>query len=595
MTDESTPGREPIILVELDQDFCQLTYGAAPCQAALGVTGERKCFNTRATCQDPENYDRGTLTLTFAEPRVNLPRDRNIIPLLERVSTIPTRINVGGGDRNTKPLGQRATVDVRFKDAPHTDLRVDPYRDERDYDPLERGTFWSKWMRRNPYYQNRRLRVREGYVGQAVEDMRTRHYFIDRISGPGGDGRVSLRAKDVLKLADDERAQWPEQSVGALAADLPEGATSEMRVNRAVVADYDPDGLGSGTVRLGDEVINWNSAAMDGSTLVLSGLTRGVERTETDDHEEGDTVQRCVRYTDVPILDVVQDLLERAGDVPPEFIPLADWQAEGDVWLQGVRVTTILTEPVGVTTLLSELTEQCLFYIWWDERDQEIKLKTVRPPDERLDGAVRMIDDTRNVIADSVSISEEPSERISQVWTAWRQIDPTEDVDELTNYRRVRIRADALAEGADQYGEQRVRRVFARWVRTDAQVITLNARLLSRYRSNPQYITLQMDAKDRDLSTGDVVDLQIRQMQDDTGAPLVDRFQIIKAKEVEPGHLQEYTLQRFLFRIGSRFARFMRNDAPVYGNATDDDKANGGYFSDGDTDFPDGDEPYRFI
>lgn len=594
-TDESTPGREPIILVELDQDLCNLTYGEAPCQAELGVTGPRKCFNTRQTCQDPDNYDRGTLTLTFAEPRANLPRDRNIIPLLERVSTTPTRINVGGGDRNTKPLGQRATVDVRFKDAPHSDLRVDKYRDERDYDPLDRGTFWSKWMRRNPYYQNRRLRVREGYVGQDPEDMRTRHYFIDRINGPGSDGRVNLRAKDVLKLADDERAQWPEQSTGTLDADLPEGTTSEMRIRGATVSDYDPDSNGSGTVTLGDEVIDWSSASMDGDVLVLSGLTRGVERTETDDHDEDDTVQRCVRYDDVAILDVVQELLERAGNVPPEFLPIAAWQAEANVWLQGVRVSTILTEPYGVTSLLSELTEQCLFYIWWDERDQEIKLKTVRPPDPGLDGNIRMLDDERNVVADSVSITEEPGERVSQVWTAWRQIDPTEDLDELSNFRRVRINADANAESDDQYGERRVRRVYARWVQADAQVITLNARLLARYRDNPQYVTLQLDAKDRELSTGDVVDLQIRQLQDDTGAPLVERYQIIKAKEVEPGHLQEYTLQRFLFRITARFANFMRNDAPVYGDASNEEKQDGGYFSDGDNDFPDGGEPYRFI
>jgi hypothetical protein len=44
-------GRRPITIVEVDLDFCQNTYGLAPCTAAIGTTGTVKCFNTFKSCQ----------------------------------------------------------------------------------------------------------------------------------------------------------------------------------------------------------------------------------------------------------------------------------------------------------------------------------------------------------------------------------------------------------------------------------------------------------------------------------------------------------------------------------------------------------------
>lgn len=601
--DERTPGREPIILVELEQDQCTRTYGQSPCQALLGSTGQHKCFNTRRTCQDPENYDRGSITITFAEPRVNLPRDRNILPLLVSVSTNPTKLNVGGADPHSEPLGQRASVDILFSDAPYSDLLTDPYRDERisgdaqtgpGYDPLDRGTFWSKWLARNPFYQNRRVRIREGYVGQPVEEMRTRHYFIDRIDGPDASGRVRLRAKDVLKLADNDRAQWPRQSPGLLAADI-SAAASSFRVINASVSDYDPFSDGSGTVRIGDEIILWGSLSVDGDDLVFGSLTRGAERSTADSHDEEDGVQRCQRYTNANIVEVVQELLVTAGNVPSEFIPFADWTEERNLWQQGFNVSTLLTEPYGVTELLGELAEQCLFYIWWDERDQEIKYRAVRPIDPLRDNEPPLITDVDNVLAGTFDTMQAPEQRASQSWVLYRQIDPTEDVDEQTNYRRIRIRADANAEGANQYGEQRIRRVFARWLQADAQVLTVGTRILARYRDNPIYYKLQLDAKDRGIRTGDIVDLRTRQTQDFTGAERTIRCQVIRSNEIVPGHKQEYTLQRFDFTAEDRFGFFMAAGSPTYSNADDTQRETGAFFSVDAEGFDDSTGPYTFI
>lgn len=55
--------------VEFDQDFCPHRYGDSAdggfCEAALGVTGEQKCWNTRPRCQDPDNFARWGLQALF--------------------------------------------------------------------------------------------------------------------------------------------------------------------------------------------------------------------------------------------------------------------------------------------------------------------------------------------------------------------------------------------------------------------------------------------------------------------------------------------------------------------------------------------------
>lgn len=57
-------GREHINIVEIDVPRCVHTYGSAPCTAS--GSGDAKCYNTLATCQDTANYsDKITSTGTF--------------------------------------------------------------------------------------------------------------------------------------------------------------------------------------------------------------------------------------------------------------------------------------------------------------------------------------------------------------------------------------------------------------------------------------------------------------------------------------------------------------------------------------------------
>src|SRR5690606_16064248 len=67
-----------------------------------------------------------------------------------------------------------------------------------------------------------------GYVGQTLEEMDTRHFVMEAFEGPTPDGRYTITARDVLKLADDDRAQAPRPSSGYLLADITAGASSAV-------------------------------------------------------------------------------------------------------------------------------------------------------------------------------------------------------------------------------------------------------------------------------------------------------------------------------------------------------------------------------
>jgi len=569
---ETTIGREPLQVIEIEQPLCTLEYGVSPCTAAIGVTGSIKCFNGSKTCQDLPNYDPEPLLLRFCKSQAKQPEGIFCVPSLMSVSTSPTQINVVGGSKSKGPLGIRAELSVTFKDHPYSDVLVDKYRLERNYIATDRGSYWSKWLARNPYYNGYIMRVYDGYVGQSLSEMGKRTYLIDTFSGPDSNQNVMIKAKDVLKLADNDKAQAPGASTGKLIVDYTESASMDpMRITGGVAAEY------TGVSTISDTEIN------------LTGITRSIRTTEAEDQDAGDRVQICLEYTDIRPDDLANDLLTTYGNVPASFITLADWSAEASVWLEQFRLSTLITEPTGVTDLLGEITEQALFYIWWDERAEQIRLRALRPA---FNDSVKSIDNFKNILAGTFELKAKPKERISQVWVFFGQRNPVEKLDDEQNFRSIRVRVDADAESDLQYGEQRIRKIYSRWIQSDAIAIQTTARLLSRFRDTPEYIAFALDAKDRAMWTGDLADVTVDSIVDETGGPRVLRWQVISAEETISGEVTEYQLQRFEYGPTDKAAFIMATNAPIYANASEAQRLTGGFIGDDFGLMPNGDPGY---
>ena len=576
----------PINLFEIDQPVCVNNYGIGACGASIGDTGEHKCYNTYGTCQDRAAYDDtdSVLTIKFGIPSRDLPvAEHYIIPSVKKVSTTPTKINPGGRAGGESPIGIRSTATISLVDHPHSDLLVDPYLDDRAHSPLETGTFWAKWIKRNPFNNGYKCRVVEGFAGQSIEEMQSREYMIDRVNGPDSSGNVTIKCVDILRKADKRKALVPSVTTGELSTAISQSAVS-LVLTGANIDQY--SSYGTNAIRINDEVIRYASLVVNGSgNLEFSGLSRGSDNTQAAAHDAGDTAQACLHYVSQTPWGVTHDLLVNFAGIDGDYINFTSWSDECSVWLSGMTVTRLITEPVGVDGLIGELCEQCGFYIWYDEISRSIEIKAIRPPDS----SVPLLTDDRNLIKNSVQVKTKPELRCSEVWVSYGQKTPISDTGKRSSYK------STLARIVDDnpYNERVVYDIFSPWLESQAQADLLAFRVLSRYTAPPKYVTFSLHIKDRELlSVGDPFDILSQSFVDNLGFPEVRRFQVISMHEAPAGERINIQGQEFEYDVGHRVSHWMVDAAPVYTLASDLERETGMFWADDDGRMSDGDTGY---
>lgn len=552
-TERAQPGKKPWNWIEIELDRCTNVYGdafASPtglCEAVVGITGSDKCYNSWETCQDQGNYTKAPFWVRFCEPVDNIPLAFDFdnespsedgldvfLPFLSDINHSPALPDPG------ESMGLRVQLTVTLNDAPHHDRGIDLYVDERSFDPMRRGTFFRKLKTRWPHYIGRRLRWYQGYITAAstIADFRKREYIMERFEGPDARGRVRIIAKDVLKLVDNDRAQAPRPSKGKLVLDMADTDTpSAFDVQTSDVTEYDLEGSpppSEGYVRIGGEVFTYTGTALsspDEGNVTLTGITRAAPSpytTPLEDHDAGDLVQRC-HYFSGTIPEVLYELLVDFGGISPAFIPFSDWATEAQTWLSGEDIQRLVCDPEGVQDLVNEIIGQTLSWgVWFDEVNQQIRWRAIRPAD--VTDTVVTINDDANIIADSISVVDEPSKVLNEVQALYGQIDPTKRADELENYRAGVAAVDADSQGENELNQRRIKRVFARWhpPANDAVILAWAQRTLSSRAKNLQTIEFMVDRKDEDINTADFADLTTGHIIDAFGLPREMRVQVLR-------------------------------------------------------------------
>lgn len=534
--DERTVGRETVQIVEIVQPLCANTFGVAPCNAT--GTADQRCFNTRATCRDSNfagtNFALGApLSLFFASGNVaehGVPGVSYLIPSLVSVSTAPVRINMTASNQDTQGLGNRAVCNITFADHPHTDRIVDPYVDGRSYDPMKRGSFWTKWLVRNKYRQNVLIRVYEGYSGQALSDMTKRTYFLQSVGNPDSGGRVTIQGKDILARVEERKAQIPAASPGVLVADITATQMS-IEVARATVADYPAPG----TVRVGDETMSYTAVAPSAYGVILTLNSRATNNTTAATHSALDGVQLCLLMNGFRVDDAINVLL-RASGIDPAYLDLAQWAAEIDDYLSLFILNAFYTEPTPITKIVSDIQEQAQVYVWWDERFALVRLRAVRG----IGANVPLLTAESHILAGSFSVQEKPRERVSQLWIYYRRKDWIKDRDDPAAYVSPLVIADLESETAVKYGEPSIRKVYANWITSEALASTSGVKIMARNVEIPSECKFRMDAKDRAYWVGDTVTISHHLDVDAYGNRRLQNWTIVSAEEVVPGEVVEY-------------------------------------------------------
>ena len=587
--------REPIQYVEIDVDYCTRTYGSSPCLAVLGTTGSRKCFNTYATCQFKSAFTKTTKTLTFINNRANIPIGLQAYPvLLDRgVSAFSSTVNIAGSDPRMSAFGRSATVTVNLQDFVDSDSTFDKYFTQRingmaqadnvGYNPKDYGTFFTRLKARWPYYAGRPMRVVDGFVDGGVLTIdQTRHFIITNIAGPDSNGKVTIEGKDVLALADDKKALAPKPSRGKLGADIDLVATTFNLTPSGIGTEYPA----SGYATIGSEVVSYTRST---DTITLTG--RGLKGTVASTHSLGDSFQEAINLESARIDDTIYDLLVTYAKVDPSFCPkTTEWEPEITRWMSSVLLDTVITKPTGVSQLLGELADLGIS-IWWDDVNQKIKILANHPVGS---ASITDISDRNNI--KKIEQEDQDEDRITQVHFYTKQSDPTKDYKDKSNYDQIQVIVDTTAEGVNAYNDTKVREVFCRWLNNgaDAVVRVQALRLLQRFNTPPVHYTITLDTQDRDLGLTDVLRLDSRVSTDEAGFPVQKLLQVFRKEETRFGHELKVSAQAFIYE--GRYGYIMPNGSPVYGSATETQKATGAFFVSGSTlVFPDGTGPYVFI
>ena len=547
----------PVEIVEIIQPLCSRTFGVSPCNA-IGDA----CWNTDKTCKFLSALDLSkSLTLRFVNDDVYEWQDNNInlltengntltteagdpflidyiyqpalaIPAMQNYQTAPTVLNVASGSRNKSPLGYRAVSNVRIKDFPWNDVGTDPYVSTRAYDPDQIGSFWSKWLARNPYHIGYTLNIYEGLIGEPLSAMTQREYVIEKIDA--GRNGVSITAKDILRKITDTNLTAPYLSRGELASNITNVETA-MTVAGATLSDYPATGY----VRINSEVIQYAQRyeTTDGN-IYFDGLTRGLAGTTAAAQSQNDRVQRVLYYNATPFHEILYDLLVNWGGIPAKYINLADWAVAKTTYRPDYNFTAWITDPDKIEELLAEVCLQAVSNLWWDERVQKILMEPVRPQPSPT-----ILTDDDAIVAGSFSIEEKPEERASQAHVYYLQRTPIPSVTEKSNYSRVSVYIDVLKQV--QYGgEPQIRELFCRFISTQAIANSLAQTYLDRFSDVRKEITFDLSAKDAtNVWTGSVVQIRHYLDVDFTGAPRDGEWLITSAEVARNGLTYRFTAE----------------------------------------------------
>lgn len=575
-------------VVEIDIDFCTRSFGVGVCNAAFGGNVIRKCYNTFSTCSAKPAYNKTTKTIRFCESSYPI-KSGNYIPALVSVSGREQEVNIAGYKSEIGALGQRASVSVSIKDFIDRDTLMDPYWSERisgvaqsdgiGYDPIDRGSFWTKFKARNPNYAGRKLRVIQGTISDAgvFTAIKSRSYVMDEISGPGNSGKVDIKAKDILSLADNNKAQAPMTSQGRLLSDIDAIQTSLTLTPSGIGNSYYPS---SGYATIGSEIVRFTRTG-DSMTIV-----RGQQGTSAASHSANDTIQLAFHVSRKRADDVIYDLLVNYASVPASYIDFPSWKAEFDRWGSSMYLSATICKPTGVATLIGEI-NQLGITVWWDEIAQKIRIKLNHPPEETPE----VWSDNSNII--SIQQEDNDDERATRIAFWHMQIDPTKGLAK-DNFLRGYVSVFVDGESPDFYNESRTHTIFSRWLNhgADSTAKIITGRLLNRYKIAPATYMVKIDAKD-DPELTDVISLNSHVATDITGLETTVLTQVFYRKDDKLGHSVDVKLQRFQF--DTYYGVITAKTRPKYQDSTEFQKNKGTYFAGPSLTFPDGRPAYRFV
>lgn len=584
-----------------------LSVNVSRCEAADAGDGNR-CFYSRSTCQDPDNFNAGNLYEDTARGKgireYRFCKKDSPLPL-SGVETLPYITTVASASQEIS-ADRAVTVNERMTYKMEDDAGPGVWNVRQQLEgglvntQTGAGTFWRRWRYIYRNYSNpecyaiRKVGFIEPGVTEASFQIRGKFLIRDLTSSDSG---IRLVVGDRLKLT---RKSIPSKidQVNVLGATITSGATS-MTVTDAsqitpvadnassadpdyvVTLEIDPDGT--------SEKVNVTAIDLNTNTLTIqrgrwgttaAAHTKAVPFREVAEYGTERTTPSVSPLGKNPI-DILIEQARQSG-LSMDEIDVTTLESERDTWLPstvdptspvgnigtGILLRRTVTEPTEIDTLQTEIRDLCLVFLWVSETQQ--LTGKVFAPKTPLETYTELTDDS-NLIAGSIEVEDNEEEtRISRAVIAYN-LTVGEQGDDIADYQEVRVELDIDAEEREYYGEPKLKQILSKWLRPGdtASAAYFTSHILDRFRHGARVLRARLEIKDDDIQLGDFVKVNTGHIQDAKGNNLQSIMQVVKKKPVSDGVLQIECLDTGLFR---RYWFYALDGLSDYASATEANK-----------------------
>jgi len=487
---------------------------------------------------------------------------------VENINWTPTEIIPARG------LGYRGVVTITF----------------RDFSYGSKGTYFGKLFANNEYYLDRQLKIHSGFIADdgtfSWGDSISRLYFIKKIDGPDSNGLVKITAKDPLTLLDKDQATVPKKSVGSLNASITSTQTGTINIK-----DNDGFSASGGVAIIESEIVRYSGVSGADSIILDSpaSSSRGQFGSEAVEHDADSPARECYAFENLNCVDVARSLIEDFTDIDhANYIPDNDWNNERDVFLSTELITGVIKEPTAVKSVIEKITGQTWVDIWWDDENQEIKLKSIGP---NL-ASIKELDAANNTLVSGHKIKRSAEKAITQIWIYYDKIDYSKG-DDPDNYKSLLITADPTLESAAGHGREKVKRIYGSYIGLNTAT-KVASRILESEGNGSTETTFQLDVKDSSIKPGETINLSTDLIQDVNGNPKRTSFRIVSKDQVN-GITYSYKAVATGQDPDAKYGYIGPNTLGDYETETESNKATYCFIADDDGKMPNGDAPYLIL
>jgi hypothetical protein len=387
--------------------FGTIDVAHSPSSAILQHLGEAdgSCYGTPFTCNSPDSFEANT-KLLFRFPSTQLDLDQVFYNGYDKWSHKAGTVDPG------QSMGKRAGATLTIKDSVDNDVYV-PYTDRR----TDRGTLFTKLIARHPNFEGRPIKIHTGFDPLDLDfaNFITREYVIDKAQLKNGVFTIS--ALDPLILSDDAKSKAPVASKGTNTIAIIDASTT-ITYTGAPAFDYGA-ATSKAFVRIDSEVIECTVL----SDFVLTIDNRAIGGTEQSDHNINATIQECLVFTAVNVVEIIETLLTDFTGIPSSF--LDDYTAVKAA-TSTITLTRNINKPTSVKKLIDELIKNGDLTMFYDEITSKIKIKQVADADvEPIN-----INEDDHIGQDSIEFTRDTKNQFTRYSVAWGPNDITEDTGE---------------------------------------------------------------------------------------------------------------------------------------------------------------------